>query len=61
MSQPMSPQRKALISLVLQADDAELEASGGCGACGLEAWQMCVACERCNCDTHGSCVRPPGR
>ncbi|MGW2260288.1 hypothetical protein ACWCXE_21100 [Streptomyces sp. NPDC001780] len=38
------------------ADDLEL--TGGCPACGLEHDQMCVACGRCNCDTHTTCVRP---
>lgn len=48
----------ALIELTTELDDAELEAAGGCGGCGLEADQMCVGCGRCNCDRHDSCTRP---
>ncbi|MBA0053473.1 hypothetical protein E0L36_22115 [Streptomyces sp. AJS327] len=50
--------REAQIALALALDDAELDASGGCGACGLEAGQMCADCERCNCDRHDGCERP---
>jgi hypothetical protein len=50
--------RDALIDLTTDLDDAELEATGGCGACGLEADQMCAGCGRCNCDQHDSCTRP---
>ncbi|MGW3466331.1 hypothetical protein ACWDE9_45390 [Streptomyces olivaceoviridis] len=42
-------------------DDAELEARGGCGPCGLEAGQMCAGCGKCNCHTHETCVRPAGQ
>lgn len=52
------PVRADLTDLVLIADDIELEAAGGCGACGLEAGQMCAACGQCNCDDHGQCTRP---
>ncbi|MFD9422249.1 MULTISPECIES: hypothetical protein [unclassified Streptomyces] len=51
--------RAALVDLTTALDDAELDESGGCGACGLEAGQMCVACGCCNCDRHDTCVRPP--
>ncbi|MEU1853937.1 hypothetical protein ABZ499_32940 [Streptomyces sp. NPDC019990] len=47
-----------LIDLVCALEDAELEGSGGCGACGLEAGQMCAACGKCNCDRHDTCIRP---
>lgn len=50
--------RDALVELMLALDDEELEETGGCGACGLEADQMCAGCGRCNCDTHDSCTRP---
>ncbi|MEW1719792.1 hypothetical protein [Streptomyces sp. NPDC093109] len=40
------------------ADDLNLSLTGGCPACDLEPDQMCVACGRCNCDTHTTCVRP---
>ncbi|WP_439082108.1 hypothetical protein [Streptomyces sp. WL006] len=49
---------QALTDLVCALDDAELDESGGCGACGLEAGQMCVGCGRCNCDGHDGCARP---
>ncbi|MGY3199772.1 hypothetical protein [Streptomyces sp. TE5632] len=47
-----------LFDLACALDDAELEEAGGCGACGLEAGQMCAACGKCNCDRHDACVRP---
>ncbi|MER7739994.1 hypothetical protein ABTX34_17040 [Streptomyces sp. NPDC096538] len=50
--------REAIGYLASALDDAELDKSGGCGACGLEAGQMCAACGKCNCDSHGTCVRP---
>ncbi|MEU6628408.1 hypothetical protein ABZ905_08950 [Streptomyces parvus] len=49
---------QALTDLVCALDDAELDESGGCGACGLEAGQMCVGCGRCNCHRHDGCARP---
>ncbi|QKW06972.1 hypothetical protein HUT18_11750 [Streptomyces sp. NA04227] len=49
---------KALVDLCIALDDAELDATGGCGACGLVAGQMCVDCKRCNCDRHDQCKRP---
>ncbi|MEC3995195.1 hypothetical protein VSR01_17300 [Actinacidiphila sp. DG2A-62] len=52
--------RDSLVELTLALDDEELDETGGCGRCGLEADQMCVGCGRCNCDTHGSCERPDG-
>ncbi|MEV5677016.1 hypothetical protein [Streptomyces sp. NPDC052179] len=51
--------REALADLACALDDADLDESGGCGACGLEAGQMCAACGRCNCDRHDSCARAP--
>ncbi|MFD5788617.1 hypothetical protein ACFWH1_18590 [Streptomyces sp. NPDC127037] len=48
----------ALIDLGIALDDAALDESGGCGACGLEAGQMCAGCGRCNCDRHDTCERP---
>ncbi|MFE3033043.1 hypothetical protein ACFXKY_15535 [Streptomyces canus] len=54
-------QREAAIDRALLLDDLELELTGGCGACGLEAGQMCVACGRCNCDRHDDCTRPAGQ
>ncbi|MEV6738661.1 hypothetical protein AB0N14_17700 [Streptomyces sp. NPDC051104] len=53
--------RQALVDLSLALDDADLEASGGCGRCGLEAEQMCADCRRCNCHRHDSCKRPAGK
>jgi hypothetical protein len=50
--------RDTLVDLTLTLDDEELEESGGCGACGLEADQMCAGCGRCNYDQHESCTRP---
>lgn len=50
--------RNALVDLTTALDDAELEAAGGCGGCGLEADQMCADCGRCNCNRHDSCTRP---
>ncbi|MFI9026346.1 hypothetical protein [Streptomyces sp. NPDC053560] len=50
--------RAALVDLASALDDAELDATGGCGACGLEAGQMCAACGRCNCERHDRCKRP---
>ncbi|WNI20374.1 hypothetical protein [Actinacidiphila sp. ITFR-21] len=50
--------RDSLVKLTLALDDEELDESGGCGACGLEADQMCAGCGRCNCDEHSSCERP---
>ncbi|WP_199570568.1 hypothetical protein [Streptomyces murinus] len=50
--------RAALLDLTEALDDAGLEATGGCGRCGLEAGQMCVGCERCNCHRHDTCTRP---
>jgi hypothetical protein len=52
--------RQARIDRMLALDDLELEEEGGCGACGLEADDMCVACGQCNCDRHDNCVRPAG-
>ncbi|MET8609758.1 hypothetical protein [Streptomyces misionensis] len=52
--------KEALIDLSGALDDAELDATGGCGPCGLEADQMCAACGKCNCHTHETCVRPAG-
>ncbi|MFZ3595085.1 hypothetical protein [Streptomyces sp. BH104] len=49
---------EALVRLALALDDAELDATGGCGPCGLEAGQMCVDCKQCNCDRHDQCKRP---
>ncbi|MGW4007915.1 hypothetical protein [Streptomyces sp. NPDC004763] len=54
-------QREAAIDQAILADDLELDLTGGCSACGLEADQMCVACGRCNCDRHDDCVRPTGQ
>ncbi|MET8746839.1 hypothetical protein [Streptomyces sp. NPDC004728] len=54
----MSPDREAAIERALFLDDLELELTGGCGHCGLEADMMCAACERCNCDRHDQCTRP---
>ena len=51
---------EALVDLSMALDDAELEESGGCGACGLEADAKCEGCGLCNCETHGACVRPAG-
>ncbi len=57
----MSTTRRDLAAdLALFVDDLDLEEEGGCGACGLEADQMCVACGQCNCDQHGDCARPTG-
>ena len=50
--------RDTLVDLVLALDDEELDESGGCGACGLEADQMCAGCGRCNCNRHDTCERP---
>ncbi|MFE9127770.1 hypothetical protein ACFYOF_20585 [Streptomyces sp. NPDC007148] len=50
--------RDIAADLALFVDDLELEEEGGCGACGLEAEQMCVACGQCNCDQHVDCARP---
>jgi hypothetical protein len=50
--------RETLIDLSTALDDDDLDESGGCGTCGLEAEQMCVGCGRCNCDRHDSCKRP---
>ncbi|WP_019548592.1 hypothetical protein [Streptomyces sulphureus] len=50
--------RAALVDLSVALDDAELDATGGCGGCGLEAGQMCAACRKCNCERHDVCVRP---
>ncbi|MFD3609017.1 hypothetical protein ACFWXA_13250 [Streptomyces atroolivaceus] len=56
------PRRKfnhtALVDLSLALDDADLDETGGCGPCGLEAGQMCADCGRCNCSRHDSCKRP---
>ncbi|PWI05498.1 hypothetical protein DIZ27_38870 [Streptomyces sp. NWU339] len=49
-----TPQREA----VIDPDDLELELTGGCGRCGLEADMMCAGCGRCNCDRHDQCKRP---
>ncbi|MFC8887221.1 hypothetical protein ACFT54_09930 [Streptomyces cinereoruber] len=49
----------AYLSCVL--DDEDLEESGGCSDCGLEAGDECAACGRCNCDRHDNCTRPKGR
>lgn len=53
-----SPEREAAIARSQLVDDLELELTGGCSACGLEADWMCAACGRCNCDRHDQCVRP---
>ncbi|MGW6391165.1 hypothetical protein ACWFR1_11810 [Streptomyces sp. NPDC055103] len=50
--------REALVDLTIALDDADLDETGGCGACGLEAEQMCADCGRCNCSRHDSCKRP---
>ncbi|WP_019061741.1 hypothetical protein [Streptomyces prunicolor] len=50
--------QQAAIDRQIFLDDLELELTGGCGACGLEADQMCAACGRCNCDRHDECTRP---
>lgn len=50
--------REAAISRAMFLDDLELELTGGCGLCGLEADWMCVDCGRCNCDRHDDCKRP---
>lgn len=50
--------KHALIDLMTALDDAGLDESGGCGACALEAGQMCEGCGRCNCDRHDTCKRP---
>lgn len=52
--------RQARIDRALALDDLELEEEGGCGACGLEADDMCACCGQCNCDRHDTCVRPAG-
>lgn len=52
--------RQARIDRALALDDLELEEEGGCGGCGLEADDMCVACGQCNCDRHDNCDRPAG-
>lgn len=53
--------KSALIDLSCALDDAELEAAGGCGRCGLEVGQMCAGCGNCNCHRHDVCARPAGR
>jgi hypothetical protein len=53
-----TPEREAAIDRSIFLDDLELELTGGCGRCGLEADQMCVACGLCNCDKHDQCTRP---
>ncbi|MYR63890.1 hypothetical protein GTY54_49385 [Streptomyces sp. SID625] len=50
----------AAVALACALDDADLEAEGGCGPCGLEVDQMCAACGKCNCHTHETCARPTG-
>ncbi|MFB8347964.1 hypothetical protein [Streptomyces niveus] len=50
--------REALVDLSLALDDPDLDKTGGCGPCGLEAGQMCADCGRCNCSRHDSCRRP---
>ncbi|MFE0765402.1 hypothetical protein [Streptomyces smyrnaeus] len=50
--------QSALVDLASALEDAELDATGGCGACGLESWAMCAACKKCNCERHDACVRP---
>ncbi|PWI16016.1 hypothetical protein DI272_18970 [Streptomyces sp. Act143] len=50
--------KQKAFELMNAIDDAELDASGGCGPCGLEAGQMCAGCGKCNCHTHETCVRP---
>jgi hypothetical protein len=47
-----------LVELLIALDDEDVEESGGCGACGREADQMCACCGRCNCDRHDECTRP---
>ncbi|MEU2487085.1 hypothetical protein ABZ593_21060 [Streptomyces sp. NPDC012617] len=49
--------RDSVMALASALDDADLDESDGCGACGLEAGQMCAACGRCNCDRHDACKR----
>ncbi|MEH0579053.1 MULTISPECIES: hypothetical protein [Streptomyces] len=56
-----TPEREAAIDRAILIDDLELELTGGCGRCGLEADWMCVACGRCNCDRHDDCTRPAGQ
>ncbi|GAA2948553.1 hypothetical protein ACFPN0_15045 [Kitasatospora cinereorecta] len=50
--------RDSLLRLSFALDDEDLDETGGCGACGLEAEQMCADCGRCNCGRHDSCKRP---
>lgn len=50
--------RDTYIDRMLLAEDLELALTGGCPACGLQADQMCAACDSCNCDSHEGCVRP---
>jgi hypothetical protein len=50
--------KNALVALSCALDDADLEESGGCGRCSLEAGQMCAACGKCNCHRHDGCARP---
>lgn len=50
--------RDARMRLALALDDEDLDETGGCGPCGLEAGQMCAGCGHCNCSRHDSCKRP---
>ncbi|MGA5497751.1 hypothetical protein ACPCSP_25645 [Streptomyces cinereoruber] len=53
--------RVALLELSAALDDEDLEESGGCPDCGLEADDKCAACGLCNCDRHDNCKRPQGQ
>ncbi|RWZ74884.1 hypothetical protein EQK42_16655 [Streptomyces albidoflavus] len=50
--------RDDLLRLACALDNEDLDETGGCGACGLEAEQMCADCGCCNCSRHASCKRP---
>ncbi|KUN37723.1 hypothetical protein AQJ30_15680 [Streptomyces longwoodensis] len=50
---PKNPRDRAEI-----VEHLELELTGGCGFCDLEADMMCAGCGRCNCHRHDDCVRP---
>ncbi|CAM5479937.1 MULTISPECIES: hypothetical protein [Streptomyces] len=54
-------QREAVIARASFLDDLELELTGGCGLCGLEADWMCAACGLCNCHRHDRCKRSAGQ
>lgn len=52
---------QSLLDLADALDDADLNTSGGCSGCGLEAGANCADCGRCNCDRHDNCKRPEGQ